>query len=51
MANILDKQKALDWSKRNAQGFQGLLDVNQFLPVTGDIQSGLLASQDLQKGN
>lgn len=51
MASLADKKKALDWSNRNSQGFQGILDVNQFLPVTGDIQSGIMASQDLQKGN
>jgi hypothetical protein len=51
MASLADKKKALDWSKRNAQGFQGILDVNQFLPVTGDVQSGVMAAQDLQKGN
>lgn len=51
MASLADKKKALDWSNRNAQGFQGILDVNQFLPVTGDIQSGVMAAQDLQKGN
>jgi hypothetical protein len=51
MASLADKKKALDWSNRNAQGFQGILDVNQFLPVTGDVQSGVMAAQDLQKGN
>ena len=51
MASLADKKKALDWSNRNARGFQGILDVNQFLPVTGDIQSGIMAGQDLQKGN
>jgi hypothetical protein len=51
MASLADKKKALDWSKRNAQGFQGILDVNQFLPVTGDIQSGVMAAQDVKKGN
>jgi hypothetical protein len=51
MASLEDKKKALDWSKRNTQGFEGILDVNQFLPVTGDIQSGIMAGQDLQKGN
>jgi hypothetical protein len=51
MASLADKKKALDWSKRNTQGFEGILDVNQFLPVTGDIQSGIMAGQDLQKGN
>lgn len=39
---------AEDWSKRNAQALQGLLGINQFLPVTGDIQSGILAANDLQ---
>lgn len=51
MASLADKKKALDWSNRNARVFQGILDVNQFLPVTGDIQSGIMAGQDLQKGN
>jgi hypothetical protein len=51
MASLADKKKALDWSNRNTQGLQGILDVNQFLPVTGDIQSGVMAAQDLQKGN
>jgi hypothetical protein len=51
MASLADKKKALDWSKRNAQGFQGILDVNQFLPVTGDVQSGVMAAQDVKKGN
>jgi hypothetical protein len=51
MASLADKKKALDWSKRNAQGFQGILDVNSFLPVTGDVQSGILAAQDVKKGN
>jgi hypothetical protein len=51
MASLADKKKALDWSKRNAQGFQGILDVNQFLPVTGDIQSSVMAAQDVKKGN
>lgn len=51
MASLADKKKALDWSKRNAQGLQGILDVNQFLPVTGDVQSGILAAQDVKKGN
>lgn len=51
MADIYDKNKAKDWSKRNLSAFEGLLNVNQFLPVTGDIQSGIMAGQDLQKGN
>lgn len=37
-----------EWSKRNQQALQGLLNINQFLPVTGDIQSGILAAQDLE---
>lgn len=37
-----------EWSKRNQQALQGLLNINQFLPVTGDIQSGLLAAQDVR---
>jgi hypothetical protein len=51
MASLADKKKALDWSKRNAQGLQGILDVNSFIPVTGDVQSGILAAQDVKKGN
>ncbi len=51
MASLADKKKALDWSNRNAQGFQGILDVNSFIPVTGDVQSGILAAQDVKKGN
>lgn len=51
MASLADKKKALDWSKRNAQGLQGILDINSFIPVTGDVQSGILAAQDVKKGN
>lgn len=51
MADMYDKNKSKEWSKRNLSAFEGLLNVNQFLPVTGDIQSGIMASQDLQKGN
>ena len=40
-----------EWSKRNRQALQGLLNINQFLPVTGDIQSGLLAAQDVRDKN
>lgn len=40
-----------EWSKRNQQALQGLLNINQFLPVTGDIQSGLLAAQDVRDKN
>lgn len=35
MADMYDKNKAKEWSKRNLSAFQGLLNVNQFLPVTG----------------
>lgn len=28
-----------------------LLGINQFLPVTGDIQSGIMAAQDVKQGN
>lgn len=47
----LAQQKADAWSKRNQSAFEGLLNVNQFMPITGDIQSGLLAAQDLGQGN
>lgn len=40
-----------EWSKRNQQALQGLLNINQFLPVTGDIQSGLLAAKDVRNQN
>ena len=48
---MYDKNKAKDWSKRNVSAFEGLLNVNQFLPVTGDIQSGIMAAQDVKQGN
>lgn len=42
-------------AKKQAQGskdfFNGLLDLNQFVPVTGDVQSGLLAANDVSQGN
>lgn len=51
MAGMYDKNKSKEWSKRNLSAFEGLLNVNQFLPVTGDIQSGIMAAQDVKKGN
>jgi hypothetical protein len=47
----LTKEQADAWSKRNKQAVGGLLDVNQFIPVSGDIQSGIMAGQDLSQGN
>lgn len=44
-------QKASDWSKRNAQAFGGLLTLNGLMPVTGDIQAGLLAANDVKNGD
>lgn len=48
MADKNVQKKADAWSKRNLAAFEGLLNVNQFLPVTGDIQSGILAAQDVR---
>jgi hypothetical protein len=45
-----DRGRAGAWSERNKQAFGGLLDINQYLPVTGDIQSGILAAQDVGQG-
>jgi hypothetical protein len=47
----LTKEQIDAWSKRNKGAFEGLLNVNQFMPVTGDIQSGIMAGQDLSQGN
>lgn len=47
----LTKEQIDAWNKRNESAFQGLLNVNQFVPVTGDIQSGIMATNDLSKGN
>ena len=47
---VADRNRAKDWSARNRAAFGGILDVNQYLPVTGDIQSGILAAQDLGEG-
>lgn len=44
----LTKEQMDAWSKRNQQAFQGILDVNQFIPVSGDVQSGLMAADDLR---
>ena len=43
--------KADAWSNRNKQAFKSLLDVNSFVPVSGDIQSGLLAANDIKNGD
>jgi hypothetical protein len=48
LAKALNQKKASDWSARNEQAFGGMMDINQFLPVTGDIQSGVQATQDLK---
>ncbi len=47
----LTKEQIDAWNKRNQGAFQGLLNVNQFVPVTGDIQSGIMAGQDVKQGN
>jgi len=47
----LTKEQIDAWSKRNKGAFEGLLNVNQFVPVSGDIQSGIMAGQDLSQGN
>jgi GNAT superfamily N-acetyltransferase len=47
----LTKEQIDAWSKRNKGAFEGLLNVNQFVPVSGDIQSGIMAGQDLAQGN
>lgn len=44
----LTKEQIDAWNKRNQQAFQGILDVNQFIPVSGDVQSGLMAADDLR---
>ena len=44
----LTKEQIDAWNKRNKQAFQGILDVNQFIPVSGDVQSGLMAADDLR---
>ena len=48
-------QALIDEMANNAGANAGLLDaamgINQFLPVTGDIQSGLLAGRDLGRGD
>jgi hypothetical protein len=48
LAKALNQKKASDWSARNQEAFNGIMDINQFLPVTGDIQSGVQAAQDLK---
>jgi len=44
-----------DYSGNTVLEAPGILDaalqINQFMPVTGDIQAGILAGQDLQQGN
>ena len=47
----LTKEQIDAWSKRNQGALEGLLNVNQFMPVTGDIQSGIMAGQELAQGN
>ena len=47
----LTKEQIDAWNKRNQGAFEGLLNVNQFMPVTGDIQSGVMAGQDISQGN
>jgi hypothetical protein len=47
----LTKEQIDAWSKRNKGAFEGLLNVNQFVPVTGDIQSGIMVTNDLSQGN
>jgi hypothetical protein len=47
----LTKEQIDAWSKRNKGAFEGLLNVNQFVPVSGDIQSGIMATNDLSQGN
>lgn len=51
MAQPATKKQLAEWSARNHQAFGGLLTANSFAPVTGDIQSGLLAANDLKNGN
>ena len=48
LASALMQQKAQDWSNRNAQALGMIGDVNQFIPVTGDIQSGVQAASDIK---
>lgn len=36
------------WSQRNTDALNSIMDINQFLPVTGDIQSGVQAASDLK---
>jgi len=47
----LTKEQIDAWNKRNQGALEGLLNVNQFMPVTGDIQSGVMAGKDLSQGN
>lgn len=47
----LTKEQIDAWNKRNESAFKGLLNVNQFVPVSGDIQSGIMAGQDVKQGN
>ncbi len=47
----LTKEQIDAWNKRNQGAFQGLLNVNQFVPVSGDIQSGIMAAKDVKEGN
>ena len=47
----LTKEQIDAWSKRNKDAFEGLLNVNQFVPITSDVQSGILAGKDFIEGN
>lgn len=47
----LTKDQIDAWSKRNQQAFKGILDVNQFIPGSGDVQSGIMAANDVNQGN
>lgn len=51
MADKATKKKLDEWSKRNTKALEGLLSINQFLPVTGDIQSAVTAVQDVRDKN
>lgn len=48
LAKALNQKKAADWSARNQEAFGGMMNINQFLPITGDIQSGVQAAQDVK---
>ena len=48
LAEALRREKEAAWSSRNADALGMIGNVNQFLPVTGDIQSGVQAAQDVK---